>query len=146
MTPPRLLANVTCVAIAGRGVLIEGPPGSGKSTLALALIDRGAVLVGDDGVALEQRGERLWALPPPHIAGRLEVRGVGIVTVPAAPAPLDLLLALGGGGERLPTATARAIAGVALPCLAFDAAAPAAHLRAEWALRLHGLPLPAGEA
>ena len=44
------LANVSCVAIGGRGVLIEGAPGSGKSSLALALIDRGAALVGDDGV------------------------------------------------------------------------------------------------
>jgi len=39
--------QATAVAINGRAVLIEGPPGAGKSTLALALIDRGAVLVGD---------------------------------------------------------------------------------------------------
>lgn len=40
------LHQATCVAIGGRGVLIEGLPGSGKSSLALALIDRGAQLVG----------------------------------------------------------------------------------------------------
>lgn len=142
----RLLANVTCVAASdGRGILIEGPPGSGKSTLALALIDRGAVLVGDDGLAIEPRGDRLWALPPPNIAGLLEVRGVGIVTVAATSAPLALVLSLGGAGERLPEPRGREIDGFTLPSLAFDAAAAAAALRAEWALRLHGLPLPTAE-
>ena len=57
--------QATCVAIGGRAVLIEGEPGSGKSSLALALIDRGAALIGDDGVRLELRGNRLYASPPP---------------------------------------------------------------------------------
>lgn len=135
----RLLTNVTCVAVEGRGILVEGPPGSGKSTLALALIDRGAVLVGDDGVLLEARDGRLWALPPPRLAGKLEVRGVGIVSVPAAAAPLALVLSLGARGERLPTPAGREIDGVTLPCLGFGESDPALVLRAEWALRLHGL-------
>ena len=138
----RLLANVTCVAIAGHGILIEGAPGSGKSTLALALIDRGGVLVGDDGVALERRGAALWALPPPHIGGRLEVRGVGIVTLPAVSAPLALVVSLDGRGERLPEPAIRDVAGVTLPRLTFDAGDAALPLRVEWALRLHGLPVP----
>ncbi len=37
-----LVMQASAVAIAGRALLIEGPPGSGKSALALALIDRGA--------------------------------------------------------------------------------------------------------
>lgn len=135
----RLLANVTCVAIAGRGLLFEGPPGSGKSTLAMALIDRGAILVGDDGIGLERRGDHLWALPPPNIAGRLEVRGVGIVIVPAEPAPLALALALGGGCDRLPLLRSWEQEGAAIPLLDFDATTGAAPLRAEWALRLHGV-------
>ena len=137
----RLLPNVTCVAVDGRGLLLEGPPGSGKSSLALALIDRGAVLVGDDGVALELRGNRPWAHPPPHIAGKIEVRGVGIATVPATSAPLCLVLSLGDGGERLPEPGSTELAGASLPTLQFRAA-PDSALRAEWALRLHGLPLP----
>lgn len=138
-----LLANFTCVAVARRGLLIEGRPGSGKSTLALELIDRGAELVGDDGVVLERRGGELWALPPPNIAGMLEVRGVGIVTLPAVAAPLALILTLAEQSERLPTPGERVMSGIALPCLNFDRTGEAAALRAEWALRLHGLAAPA---
>lgn len=136
----RLLANVTCVAVAGRGLLIEGPPGSGKSTLALALIDRGAVLVGDDGVALESKDGRLWAHPPPHIAGKLEVRGVGIVDLPTLPAALALGLVHSPGAERLPECETIELDGIALPRLRFDLAATLAAQRAEWAMQLHGLP------
>ena len=136
----QVLANVTCVAIDGRGILIEGAPGSGKSTLALALIDRGAILVGDDGIVLEQRGPRAWALPPPNIAGRIEVRGVGIVDVPTTSAPLALVICLGARGDRLPEPVLRDIGGALVPGLRFDAADAALGLRAEWALRVHGLP------
>ena len=55
------LHGATCVALDGRALLIEGPSGSGKSTLALALIDRGGMLIGDDGVTLERRGDDLIA-------------------------------------------------------------------------------------
>ena len=92
--------QASCVAIRGRGVLIEGEPGGGKSSLALALIDRGATLVGDDGVLLEARDKRLWALPPPAIAGLLEIRNVGLATLPAAPAPLALVLRLDPDATR----------------------------------------------
>ena len=77
-----VLHQATCVAIAGRAIVIEGAPGSGKSALALALIDRGAVLIGDDGVSLTARGDQLYASPPPHIAGLLEVRNLGLLQFP----------------------------------------------------------------
>ena len=137
----RLLANVTCVAIGGRGLLLEGPPGSGKSTLALALIDRGAALIGDDGIRIDIRGDRLWALPPPNIAGRIEIRGVGLADMPTTSAPLCLALALGETADRLPEVTPTAFHGTQLPRLAFQE--QGGPLRAEWAMRLHGLPLPA---
>src|SRR5690606_21723447 len=129
----------TGVAIGGRGVLIEGASVAGKSSLALALIDRGATLVGDDGVLLEMRGERLWALPPPQSSGLLEIRNVGLVTVPASPAPVALVVELRPDAPRLPEAAGEAaLAGVTMPLITLHPACAILHLRTEWALALHG--------
>ena len=135
------LSGISAVAIGGRALAIEGPPGSGKSTLALALIDRGAHLIGDDGISLKRIGSRIVISPPPNIAGLIEIRGVGIVSLPlAGPAPLALLLTLGVEGERLPVTTpTREILGCTIPSLPFEPGAIAPALRAEWALVLHGL-------
>lgn len=140
-----ILRQSTAVAIGGRALLIEGPSGCGKTSLALALIDRGAVLVGDDGVLLRVSGPLLHAAPPPATAGLVEVRGVGIVTLPAAPAPVALVLTADRAPPRfVEKAGALTIEGIAIPALAFDLAAPAAALRAEYALALHGLDFPRG--
>ena len=135
-----VLANVSCVSIGGRGVLIEGPPGSGKSSLALALIDRGAVLIGDDGVTLEERQSRLWASPPPNIAALLEVRNVGLVAFPTCSAPLALAIRLDETAPRSIEGAERvARAGHELPLVALYPESPALPLRAEFALAVHGL-------
>ena len=135
-----VLANVTCVAIGERGVLIEGEPGSGKSSLALALIDRGAVLIGDDGVTLEVREERLWASPPPNIAGLLEVRNVGLVTMPTASAPLALVIRLDSQAPRWVDDVEQVkLAGHSLPLLRLYPETGGLPLRAELALKVHGL-------
>jgi serine kinase of HPr protein (carbohydrate metabolism regulator) len=133
--------QATCVAIEGRAVLIEGPPGSGKSSLALALIDRGAVLVGDDGVVLDTVGGELIARPHPNTRGLLEVRGVGLVEMPVAEAaPVALVLRLVPAAPRFAeTAELETIAGVDLPLLRFDPSGSILALRAELALRRHGL-------
>jgi serine kinase of HPr protein (carbohydrate metabolism regulator) len=131
--------QASCVSIGGRGVLIEGPPGSGKSSLALALIDRGARLVGDDGVLLEVRGDGLWALPPPNIAGLIEIRNVGLATLPAEAAPVALVLRLDPAAPRLPEGAEEAVlAGMIVPLIRLWPCTPALPLRAEWGLALHG--------
>jgi serine kinase of HPr protein (carbohydrate metabolism regulator) len=138
------LANVTCVAIGGRrglrGVLIEGEPGVGKSSLALALIDRGAGLIGDDGVTLEEREGRLWAAPPPNIAGLIEVRNLGLVPLPATEAPLALVVRLDREAPRFIDAPERAErAGHRLPFVALDPRSPVLPLAVEHALKAYGL-------
>lgn len=71
-----------CVAVKGRGLLLLGESGSGKSDLALRLIRKGALLVADDQVRLEAREGALLGSSHVNIAGRLEVRGVGILQLP----------------------------------------------------------------
>lgn len=135
-----LLGGVTAVAIGGRALLIEGVPGSGKSSLALALIDRGAVLIGDDGVRLDRNGEHLVANPPPHTAGLLEVRNIGLVTVNTTLAPVSLILQLDPAAPRFPEeVVSRTILGVQVPQLPFHPCDAVQAVRAEWALHLHGL-------
>ena len=132
-----------CIALGGRGVLIAGRSGSGKSDLALRLIDRGARLVSDDYTLVEARGGRLYARAPETIAGRMEVRGVGIVEVEAlAEAPLCLHLDLDSPPERLPEPGSVAIAGLSLPSLPFSALEASAPIKLEAALHKFGLELP----
>lgn len=109
--------HASCVAIEGRAVLIEGPSGAGKSDLALRLIDRGAVLVSDDYTMLTRRNNALVATAPERIAGKIEVRGLGIVDLPAvANVPVALVVILTDKVERMPEeAPPRRIAGVDVP-------------------------------
>lgn len=140
MSDGKTLIGVSAVAIDGRAVLIEGPPGSGKSSLALALIDRGAVLIGDDGVCLANGTDRVIAKPPPNIEGKLEIRGVGIVDLETASAPLALILLLEAEGARLPDVLEqREIFECSIPVLPFRTGDAIQATRAEWALRTHGL-------
>jgi HPr kinase/phosphorylase len=74
--------HATCVALGDAGVLIRGPSGAGKSDLALRLIDQGATLVSDDYCDIRSEDGRLFATPPKEIAGKIEIRGHGIVDMP----------------------------------------------------------------
>ncbi|MFZ5709846.1 MAG: HPr kinase/phosphorylase [Pseudomonadota bacterium] len=73
------IVHASCVALEGRAVLILGPSGSGKSSLAVELLSRGCALVSDDRTLIEARDGMLIASAPPAIAGRIEVRGMGIL-------------------------------------------------------------------
>jgi hypothetical protein len=136
--------HATCVAIGGRGVLIRGRSGSGKSDLALRLIDRGARLVSDDYTILSTINGRIEARPPETIAGKLEVRGVGIVEMEAeADVPICLIAELDWAPERLPEA-ARGVAmlDTLVPAVGLAALEASAPLKLEQALLRFGLKLP----
>ena len=114
----------------GRAVLIEGRSGSGKSDLSLRLIDRGALLVSDDQVIVRREGARALAAPPETIAGKLEVRGLGIITLPVErDIPVALIVTLVDAEiERMPLDATRVVAGIELPHITlrpFEASAAA---------------------
>jgi len=124
--------HASCVAIDGAGVLLRGPSGAGKSDLALRLIDGGALLVADDQVELEPSPQgHLFAAPPPALAGRLEVYGIGILEMDhLADVPVRLLVDLVSPAavERLPEPRRCLLAGIAVPAIAlapFEASASA---------------------
>ena len=146
--------HATAIALAGKAALIRGASGSGKSDLALRclaiaptpLIPHQARLISDDYVELERRGRVLIAVAPPAIRGRVEVRGLGIVTVePSAEAEVALLVDLVSGAEvsRYPDPMPHeTVQGMALPILRlspFEASAPVKLLLA-LAERIAGSP------
>ncbi|OZA94675.1 MAG: serine kinase [Erythrobacter sp. 34-65-8] len=139
MTGP-VLHQATCVAVGARALMLEGPPGSGKTTLALKLIDRGAILIGDDGVALSLLSEQVLASPPAPIKGLIEVRNVGLVAMPTTAAPLALVLRLARDAPRFVEQSEQGLVlGRMVPRLWFDPSIPAAAIRAELALERYGL-------
>jgi HPr kinase/phosphorylase len=121
----------TCIACDGEGVLLRGPSGSGKSDLALRLIDGGALLVADDQTELRRRDDAVVASAPAATAGRIELRGVGILGCPSiAEARLCLVVDLVAPGavERLPERRSQSYLDCSLPLLAlapFEASAAA---------------------
>ncbi|HEX8621161.1 MAG TPA: aldolase [Allosphingosinicella sp.] len=138
--PPDLLLHASCVAIGGRAVLLAGRSGSGKSDLALRLIDRGAALVSDDYTELRRSRGRLLARAPATIAGRIEVRGIGILEMPAAAdVPVCLHADLERVPDRLPEAARIRLAGEDVPSVALAALEPSAPLKLEQALVRFGL-------
>lgn len=113
---PGKAAHATAIIIGEAGILFTGASGTGKSATALACIDaahqRGwhAALIADDGVILEPAARlasnsRIIARCPESIAGKVELRGSGILSPPwRSRTRLHMVVAPGSptGAGRLP--------------------------------------------
>ena len=141
---PRLSAetlHASTVANGGRAVVILGPSGSGKSDLTLRLLDRGFTLVSDDQTLIKRDGNRLVASAPPTIAGKLEIRGIGIVDMAYEDSvPIALLVELTSDIQRLPDESReRPVLGVSVPLISIDAMTASAPSKVALALDRMGL-------
>lgn len=80
---PETRIHGVLVDVYGIGILIIGESGIGKSETALELIKRGHRLVADDAVDIKEIDGFLYGSCPYITQGMLEVRGMGIIDVPA---------------------------------------------------------------
>ncbi len=133
MIPGSVNLHGVAVAAGETGLLILGDSGSGKSMLASRMIADwpfGRVrLVADDRVLVSRAVDRLVARPHPAIAGRIEVRGLGIVEAPALEAVvLRLAVRLEPDPpSRLPEEVlpVEEVLGIGLPCAWLPVSEPA---------------------
>ena len=109
----------TSVVIDDNGVLILGDSGSGKSDLALRLIDSGATLISDDISICRKNLNNIYLYCPPEIKGLLEVREIGIITVPFVERiKLRLVVNLkSNNNERFPKDSSFRILGIKIPII-----------------------------
>ncbi|WP_461613258.1 HPr(Ser) kinase/phosphatase [Clostridium sp. Marseille-QA1073] len=80
---PETRIHGVLVDVYGIGILIIGESGIGKSETALELIKRGHRLIADDAVDIKEIDGFLYGSCPYITQGMLEVRGMGIIDVPA---------------------------------------------------------------
>jgi HPr kinase/phosphorylase len=142
----RELVHGTCVALGTKAALLRGGSGVGKSDLALRFmalpseLEFEPRLVADDQVLVEARGpQELIASASATLAGKLEVRGLGILDVPyLGEARLVLAVDLVQSREvpRMPPEPLEniMIAGVALPLLRLAPFEPSSALKLKLAL------------
>ena len=135
--------HASCVAVGDRAVLIGGRSGSGKSDLALRLIDRGARLVSDDYTLVRRVEGRLLAEAPANIAGKIEVRGLGILEFePVRDVAVALFVDLDEVPQRVPQENlGRTVAGLEVPVVGLAALEASAPLKVEAAIQMLGLRL-----
>ncbi len=146
MCPGEVLVHATAVEAGGQCILFTGRSGAGKSDLALRLIGwppsglgmPSFALVSDDQVLLARHGDLVMARPPDTIAGRMEVRGLGLLAMPhtsTAQVRLVIELTVAEAIERMPDTGTILLAGILIPVLRLYPFEPSAPLKAALALR-----------
>ena len=131
----------TAIAVGGHAVLIRGVSGVGKSDLALRCLavpcgpfaTAEPKLVADDQVEVVVEHGRAMLRAPATIAGRIEVRGLGIVMVPfVAEARLVLVadIVAADAIERMPAdGPTTMLCGIKVPSIQIAALQPSAPLK-----------------
>ena len=109
--------HATCVDVNGSGVLIVGRSGSGKSSLAINLLALGSTLVADDQCELVRKNNRFRISKPASLPKSIEIRGVGLVSVPMInETSLDWIVNMDElEKERMPTPRFTEIGGFRVP-------------------------------
>lgn len=154
--PAPYCLHATCLQLSSGGktlgILLRGKSGSGKSALALQLLDQPgtglvegrppvtAQLVSDDQVVLSSAGGKLLATAPAAIAGLLEVRGLGILEVPAVAAEASIGLVIdhapAASQTRLPEPSFVELCGISIAAWTIDFSLPDAAARIRLLARL----------
>ncbi|MES5046029.1 HPr kinase/phosphorylase [Rhizobium nepotum] len=94
MNAERFNLHATAIVVENTGILFTGPSGSGKSELAFSFLTEAercglpAALIADDQIFVYRDGENIIAERPEAIAGLLELRGSGVVSVNSIPSAL----------------------------------------------------------
>ena len=110
------------------GVLVEGPSSAGKSDFALRCLDLGFALVADDRTEVWASAGRLYGRAPDALAGRIEVRGLDVIAVPALRLCRIGLCVRPGAPDRMPDPASVTYAGLRIPLLVLpllESSAPA---------------------
>jgi HPr kinase/phosphorylase len=78
-----MMLHGSLLDVHGVGTLLKGPSGIGKSECALELLQRGHRLVADDALEVVRSEDgRLIGSAPERVRFFMEIRGLGIVSVP----------------------------------------------------------------
>jgi serine kinase of HPr protein (carbohydrate metabolism regulator) len=122
------------------GVLLTGPSGAGKSDLLLRLITGGWRATADDYAHVWSSDHHLYARAPDRIAGCMEIRGLGITSMPARRLTRVDLIArcVDDPPERLPEPAFETVADVRVPVIDIEALHGSAPARVAAALRALG--------
>jgi len=127
------------------GALVEGPSGIGKSDLALRAIAAGFRLVADDRTVVFASGGRPYGKAPESLRDKLEVRGLGIVTVPAvAQCRIGVVVRCVDAAqavERMPQTRLERLAGLDVPVFDLWPLEPAAPAKIRHMLQHLGVAL-----
>jgi len=135
----------TCISLHADAAILKGTSNSGKSDLALRFIlgtpaELGPALIADDHIKVVAKNGALIASAPATIAGQIEVRGIGIVSVAhREQARVRLIVQLVDHDDvpRLPPSPlpSETVCGIALPVLALSPFEASAHLKLRLALQ-----------